>query len=149
MCAAHLKRNGHKTIVHALAWESLEAYAYLLALLKHKTPLERIAILLWRDHFQVTRKLEAHGYGTLSPSSLRTFREKYFKTGQLPNPVHIRHKKEAEATLALMHGKKLSDMATTLADIEKRVWPTKIGLRLRKSAFDSLYKSSKLQAQLS
>ncbi len=147
--AAKLKKNGHKTIVHALAWESPKAYQYLLSLFRDKTPLERITILLWRDYQSVVRKLEMKGYGTLSPSSLRTFREKYFLTKDLPNPELDKNKTSVEATLAHQLGTQLTKMAESLDEIERRVYPTKIGHNLRKKAFDSLRKAVILQTRLS
>jgi hypothetical protein len=147
--AANLKRDGHRTIIHALAWKSPEAYAYLYSLLRDKTPLERISILLWRDHWQAARKLEKLGYGTLSPSCLRTFREKYFKTGNLPNPVLTKSKMDSDAQLAYQHGTQLKQMNESLHQIEVRVYPTKIGQKLRQKAFDSFFLAAKLQSRLS
>ncbi len=147
--AARLKKDGHRTIVHALAWESPKVYSYLLSLLQDGTPLERITILLWREHFQVAKKLEKLGYGTLSPSCLRTFREKYFKFGNLLNPVLAKNKMASESQLAYQYGTQLKQMNESLHQIEVRVYPTKIGHQLRKKAFDAFYRAVILQSRLS
>lgn len=147
-CAAKLKKDGHRTVIHALAWHSPEAYSYLYSLLKVKTPLERITTLLWRDHMPMVRKIEKLGYGTLSPSSLRRFREKYFNTGNLPNPIVTKNKLATDAELAYQQGKQLAQMSESLHEIEVRVYPTKIGHQLRQKAFDSFCLAAKLQSRL-
>lgn len=147
--AAKLKRDGHKTIVHALAWEFPTTYSYLITLLQSKTPLERISILLWKNHLEAMRRLEKQGYGTFSPSSLRTFREKYFKIGDLPNPELIRAKQLAEAQLLMLQSSQLQPTLDELLAIEMRVHPTRIGHKLRKQNFQILQKIAKFQSRLS
>lgn len=80
--ASNLKKAGHKTVVHALAWEYPDTYKFLLQLLKKDTPLERVTILLWRDYPIQMKKFEQKGFGTFSPTALKRFRDKYFLTGE-------------------------------------------------------------------
>ncbi len=148
-CAARLRRDGHKTIVHALAWESPGAYDYLLGLLSDKIPPERISVLLWSNHINVVKKLENQGYGTFSPSSLRRFRQKYFDTGELPDVTLVASKMLAKAKLSYQLGSQLAQMSESLYKLELRVHPTKIGHKLRKKAYNSLYLAAKLQNRLS
>lgn len=148
-CAAKLKKDGHRTIIHALAWHSPEAYSYLYTLLKNKTPLEHITTLLWRDYSPVVKKIEKLGYGTLSPSSLRRFREKYFNTDNLPDPYAAKKRLEIDAKLAYQQGKQFAQMSESIEEIEVRVYPTKIGHKLRQMAFDSFCLAAKLQSRLS
>ena len=147
--ASNLKRAGHKTIVHALAWEFPSTYAYLNNLLQQDTPLERITILLWRDYPHQMKTFEKKGYGTFSPTSLRRFKEKYFSTGKLPNPKHKLKTELSEAQSLIIQAIQSSALARKVYEIDKRVWPTQLGQKLRQESFDATMKVAKLQSQLS
>lgn len=148
-CAANLKKDKFKTIVHALAWHSPPVYSYLISLLETKTPLERITILLWRDHYRVVRKLELLGYGSLSPSSLRTFREKYFKTNNLPNPQVEKLKIEQQIAYLQVKKQQVELLLKQVEPIEKRVAVTHIGQRMRLEVHNTLSQMLKLKTRLS
>lgn len=147
-CAAKLKKDGYKTVVHALAWESPKAYYYLLSRLQDKTPLERITILLWRDYYPVVKKLEMSGYGTLSPSSLRTFREKYFKTKNLPNPQQEELKVEQEISYLQAKKQQIMSLLNQIMPIEERVALTNVGENMRLEVFDAISEMTRLQTRL-
>lgn len=148
-CAAKLKKDKFKTIVHALAWHSLPAYTYLLNLLETKTPLERITILLWRDHYRVVRKLEQLGYGSFSPSSIRTFREKYFRTNDSPQPQKEKLKIEHQITYLQAKRQYIESLLKEVEPIEKRVSLTNIGQKMRFEVHEILSQMIKLQTRLS
>lgn len=148
-CAAKIKHDNFKTIVHALAWHSLSAYSNLIGLLEAKTPLERITILLWRDHYLVVKKLEKLGYGKLSPSSLRTFREKYFKTNNLPNPQVEKLKIEQQIAYLQVKKQQVELLLKQVEPIEKRVAVTHIGQRMRLEVHNTLSQMLQLQTRLS
>lgn len=147
--ASNLKKAGHKTIVHALAWEFPSTYEYLINLLQQDTPLERITILLWRDYSNQMKTFEKKGYGTFSPTALRRFKEKYFSTGKLPNPRHRLKTKLSEAQSLIIQANQSYALAKKVYEIDKRVWPTKLGQKLRQESFDATMKVAKLQSQLS
>ncbi|HEX7017684.1 MAG TPA: hypothetical protein VF209_02135 [Patescibacteria group bacterium] len=147
--ASNLKKAGHKTIVHALAWECPRAYHFLLQQLSEKTPLERITILLWRDYQTDVGSLEQKGYGTLSPTALRRFRDKYYSTNNLPNPKITRAVKQQELHSLIQEAQQLKLMANKFFEIDMRVWPTQTGQSLRKKHHETVLKIAKLQSQLS
>ncbi len=148
-CAANLKKDKFKTIIHALAWHSLPAYSYLINLLETKTPLERITILLWRDHYRVVRKLELLGYGSLSPSSIRTFREKYFRTNDSPQP--LKEKLQIEHQINYLQAKRqhIESLLRVVEPIEKRVSLTNTGQKMRLEVHEILSQMIQLQTRLS
>jgi len=147
--ASNLKNAGHKTIVHALAWEYPDNYNFLLQLLKKDTPLERITILLWRDYPTQMKKFEQKGFGTFSPTALRRFRDKYFLTGNMPDPDGIRKAKEIEAKRLEEQVSEIKIILAKFSEVEKRVHLTQTGENLRMEAYEKISKLVKLQSQLS
>ena len=147
--ASNLKKAGHKTIVHALAWEYPDIYKLLLQLLKRDTPLERITILLWRDYPTQMKKFEQKGFGTFSTTALKRFRDKYFLTGNMPNPDGIRKAKEIEASRLEEELVRIKEMLAKFSEVEKKVHLTHSGELLRKQAFETTSKLLEIQRQLS
>lgn len=147
--ASNLKKAGHKTIVHALAWEYPDTYKFLLQLLKKDTPLERITISLWTDYPAQMKKFEKKGFGTFSPTALKRFRDKYFLTGNMPDPDGIRKSKLIEAKRLEEQVGEIKTMLAKFREVEKRVHLTQTGQNLRMEAHKKLYKLAKLQSQLS
>lgn len=147
--ASNLKKAGHKTIVHALAWEYPKAYSFLLSQFKQNTPLERITILLWRDYSDQMRKLEQKGFGTFSPTALKRFRDKYFLKSTMPDPEGIRKSKTVEVVTLKQEIDQLKVFLVKINKVEKKVHLTQTGENLRSQTFEKLSKLIKLQSQLS
>lgn len=147
--AAKLKKAGYKSIVHALAENYFDIYKRLLSELHSETPLERITVLLWRDHSSQLTKFEQLGFGSLAPTSIRRFRDKYFNTGNFADPSLMKKKKESEVTLLSLQGQLMKSQVERMTEIELRVMPTAAGMKYRKEYSDLLLRIIKLQTQLS
>jgi len=147
--ASNLKKAEHKSIVHALAWEYPDTYNYLLKLLNQDTPLERITILLWRDYPTQMKSFEKMGFGTFSPTALKRFSDKYFLTGNMPDPDGIRKTKQIEVDSLRKEIDQLQVYLDKFRVIEKKVHLTQTGEKLRKQAYEKVTKLIKLRSQLS
>ena len=147
--ASNLKNAGHKTIVHALAWEYPDTYNFLLQLLKKDTSLERITISLWRDYPAQMKSFEKKGFGTFSPTALKRFRDKYFLTGKMPNPDGIKKAKLIEAEELIREYNQLKKLQKKFYEVETKVHLTQTGQNLRMEAHKMLCKLRKIESQLS
>lgn len=129
--AGTLKQWGHETAVHALAVINPLAYQYILKELTEKTPLERIMSGLWRDYSPTLAKMKQIGFGMLSPNSLFTFREKYFKKNDYPDPLQVQEGKRRQLEILERKFKFIKDYFDIVYPIYDRVGvPTKNTFKL-------------------
>lgn len=147
--AAKLKKCGYKSIIHALADSHFDLYKRLISELRSETPIERITILLWRDYHTQLSQFEKLGFGTLAPTSIRRFRDKYFKPGNFADPAKLRKKKEDEIVSLSFQVRLMEKQVKRMTDIELRVMPTATGMKFRKEYSDLLFRIVRLQSQLS
>ena len=128
---SRLKSHRFKSAVHALASIDRQAYYFIIKEFCDRTSLELIMSGLWKYHSNALKEMQNRGYGSLSPNSLYTFREKYWKTGRLSNPEKERAIKllRRENLMAKFDG--LNKMNKPIMEIQRRTAiPTDIGIKL-------------------
>lgn len=147
--ASTLKEWGHETAVHALAVINPLAYQYILQALTEKTPLEKIMSGLWRDHSPALAKMKQIGFGTISPNSLFTFREKYFNKNEFPDPRQVQEGKRQQLELLEKQLNFIAPYVETVSAISKRVGvPTKYGIKLAMKYFTCARKITQIKFEL-
>jgi len=95
------------------------------------------------------KKFEKKGFGTFSPTALKRFRDKYFLTGNMPDPDGIRKAKEIEVGSLEEKLIRVKEMLAKFSEIEKKVHLTHSGEILRKQAFETTSKLFEIYSQLS